>query len=381
MATKAKISDDELTKVVQSSKSLYQAHKKLMKSHGVSKNYYRTIKRRAKKLGINSGIQHAHDLPANFHIDKSSTLLGKDGELKLQWLKISRDKENMMQAIRDFAQGLAESLKGKSNLIPPPIVPGSKLLLTNYIEPEPHFGMLSWAKETREDYDSKIATQLLKGASKRLADAAPNSEFALIAGPGDGIHADNQLNETTSGNKLDTDSRWSKIVQAYAGFYKWWIEYLLTKHGTVIVKRVKGNHDDHSTTAINIMLNYMFENNPRVIIDLDEFIVKYHRFGKNLIGLTHGDKSKGDNLPLLMASDEPKHWGETEFRYFYTGHIHHLSRKEYIGCTVESFRSMAAKDSWHAGQGYRAGREMVAIVLHKEYGEIERHTCNVGRAI
>jgi hypothetical protein len=376
-----KVPDADFIKIIKASKNKHDALAKMVKMFHVQPSYMRILRQRCKQMGINPGVQHAHETPENFHIKASSTLVGKDGKTKLQWLKLDKDKADMIQELKDFAKGLADSLKGKSTLIPPPVIPGSNMLLTTYLEPEPHFGMLSWSRETREDYDSKIATQLLKGSAKRLVDAAPNSKYAMIAGLGDGIHADNQLNETTSGNKLDTDSRWSKIVQAYAGFYKWWIEYLLTKHDIVYVKRVKGNHDDHSTTAINIMLWYMFNNNPRVVINLDEFVVKYHHFGKNLIGITHGDKSKGDNLPLLMAADEPKAWGDTEFRYFYTGHIHHLSRKEYIGCVVESFRSIAAKDSWHAGQGYRAGREMVATVLHRDFGEIERHTCNVGQVI
>jgi len=27
--------------------------------------------------------------------------------------------------------------------------------------------------------------------------------------------------------------------------------------------------------------------------------------------------------------------------------------------------------------GYRAGRDMRLIVLHKEYGEVERHRCDI----
>jgi len=44
---------------------------------------------------------------------------------------------------------------------------------------------------------------------------------------------------------------------------------------------------------------------------------------------------------------------------------------------VESFRTLAAKDAWQAAQGYRSGRDMYAIVLDAEHGEVERHRCDI----
>jgi hypothetical protein len=81
-----------------------------------------------------------------------------------------------------------------------------------------------------------------------------------------------------------------------------------------------------------------------------------------------------------MANDRPEQWGATRHRYFYKGHIHHKDKqvcKEHPGCTVEAFRTMAARDAWHGTEGYRAGRDMTCIVLHAEHGEIERFCCDV----
>jgi hypothetical protein len=60
-----------------------------------------------------------------------------------------------------------------------------------------------------------------------------------------------------------------------------------------------------------------------------------------------------------------------------SGHIHHDSKKEYNGVIVESFRTLAARDAWHASMGYKAGRDMKAILMHREFGEIERHVVTV----
>jgi hypothetical protein len=45
---------------------------------------------------------------------------------------------------------------------------------------------------------------------------------------------------------------------------------------------------------------------------------------------------------------------------------------------VEYVRTLAARDAWHQGQGYRAGRDMQLAVHHREFGEIERHRCDIG---
>ena len=79
-----------------------------------------------------------------------------------------------------------------------------------------------------------------------------------------------------------------------------------------------------------------------------------------------------------MAADVPELWGATKHRMWFVGHVHHQDIKEYRGCTVEYFRTLAARDAWHAGQGYRAGRDMRLIVLHREHGEIERHRADLG---
>jgi hypothetical protein len=60
-----------------------------------------------------------------------------------------------------------------------------------------------------------------------------------------------------------------------------------------------------------------------------------------------------------------------EFPHWLTGHIHHES-KEFDGVLVESFRTLAAKDAYHAGGGYRALRDIQAVSYHRHFGEMSR---------
>jgi hypothetical protein len=101
----------------------------------------------------------------------------------------------------------------------------------------------------------------------------------------------------------------------------------------------------------------------------------------HFFGVHHGHTCKADKLPLVMATDKPKEWGQSEYRYWLTGHIHHDTRKEYSGCTVESFRTLAAKDAYAYSGGYRAGQDSKALVIHKDYGEVERHTINIAQVL
>ena len=103
----------------------------------------------------------------------------------------------------------------------------------------------------------------------------------------------------------------------------------------------------------------------------------YNRFGKVLIGSTHGDGAKLADLPSIMADDAADEWAAARFRVWHCGHFHHDQVKEYRGCTVETHRTLAAGDAWHRYEGYRAGRDMKAIVYHREYGEVNRVRCGV----
>jgi hypothetical protein len=158
------------------------------------------------------------------------------------------------------------------------------------------------------------------------------------------------------------------------------VKLALKKHPHVEVINAIGNHDDHSSVMLAAFMDAYFSNEPRVTIQPTTSKFHYVEFGKSLIGVTHGDTVKHADLGSLMATDKPTEWGNTEYRYWYVGHIHNSRKTELRGCTVESFRTLAAKDAWHAGKGYRSGRDMNAIVLHKDFGEIARYRCDIRMA-
>jgi len=315
--------------------------------------------------------------PSPFSIKGTSTLYDEAGEKKLQWVKTKVNDEQSEAIIREFVEHLVKDAKGLSKHVSPPKYSNDDLLAV-YPLGDPHFGLYAWAAEAGEDFDTSTAESVTKGAIDRLVNSAPPAGTAIVLPLGDLLHADDTSNATPRNkNALDIDTRWAKVMMASLKALKHAIYRALEKHQRVIVRVVGGNHDPHSSYAIAMCLAEYFDNNERVTVDLSPSLFWYYRFGKVLLGSTHGDKAKGADLLGVMASDRAEDWGETKFRYWYCGHIHHVLKREYPGVVVEAFRTLAAADAWTAGMGYRTGRDMYCIVHHRDYGEIERHRCDI----
>lgn len=293
----------------------------------------------------------------------------------LQWVKSRQEKENslnlILEAITEAFQS-PESLKPDE--IPPPVTIVSEDLLAIYPMGDPHLGMYAWAEEAGDDFDTEIAERDLTLAMERLVESAPACRKALIVNLGDFFHSDTLDNKTRrSGHALDVDTRWPKVLRVGVRAMRSCIEHALRKHDQVHVINEIGNHDDQTALVLTLALEMAYENNPRVTFDSSPGRYHYFRFHDVLIGVTHGDGPKPTQLGGIMATDRPVDWGETKFRYWLTGHIHTHNTFELPGCHVESFRTLAAKDAWTSGKGYRSGRDMYCIVIHKNFGEIERH--------
>ncbi|WP_336489580.1 hypothetical protein [Methylobacterium nigriterrae] len=116
--------------------------------------------------------------------------------------------------------------------------------------------------------------------------------------------------------------------------------------------------------------------NPRIRIDDDPSLLWSYRFGRCLFGATHGHTMKPEAVAMLLATDRPQDWGETCFRHFFFGHIHHDTGREVGGVRVESFGTIAGKDAFAHGGGWRAGHSLPALTFHQDEGPKGRHYVN-----
>lgn len=353
---------------------------------GLAKNSARSVLIDVQKKAAAYGYSPRHDLikpvAPGFVAKGHSTAydLRKPGAPPIiQWVKTQRDEKAQEEIIRAAISALAEDVRGLSPAVRSSSGPKHAELLTVYPLGDPHFGMYAWAKETGEGFDIEEARRLTLGAVDRLVDAAPASSTAIVLPLGDVFHADDQSNQTPAHkNQLDVDSRYVKVLQVGIQTFRHCVLRALEKHDKVVVRFVSGNHDPHAVWALAFSIAAYFDSEPRVEVDLSPSKFWYYRHGRTLIGATHGDTIKTEQLLGVMATDRAEDWGATRHRYWYTGHVHHQRVMEFPGVVCESFRTLAARDAWAAGHGYRAGRDMRAIVLHTEHGEIERHRCDVG---
>lgn len=343
------------------------------------RNVQRSVERVAwiaQRRGFSPEHDLTHPVPEAHLASGVSTLYDADGNVRMQWVKSRLRDEQALEVLREAIQQVAEEHRGRAKPVKAPARSTSNLMAC-YPMGDPHIGMLALAAEAGADFDTKIARQDLLAAASRLVEVAPASERALIINLGDYFHADSVAQLTKSGHKLDVDTRWQKVLTIGCHLMVDLISLALQKHQTVEVINAIGNHDDHSSVMLSAFLGAWFHAEPRVVVHPTVAKFHYVEFGKCLIGVTHGDTVKHLALGELMASDQPEAWGRTAHRYWYTGHIHHTSKTELRGVVVESFRTLAAKDAWHAASGYRSGRDMYAIVLDKEFGEVERHRCDI----
>ncbi|HEY2931178.1 MAG TPA: oxidoreductase, partial [Acidobacteriota bacterium] len=323
-------------------------------------NQYGSYRRAAKSLGVNySTVQQAvtaaknsaarrgyapkhdltHEVPSPFVVKGVSTLYDESGALRLQWVKSKLDDAKAEEAIREFVEWLVKDAKGLAPSIPAPKHSVDDLLAV-YPMGDPHFGMYAWAAETGDDFDTEIAEKLTCAAIDRLVDSAPPADTALILELGDFFHADDSSNLTpTHGFALDVDTRWAKVMQIGLRAMVYVVKRAAEKHKKVIVRIKRGNHDPHSSFALALALDAYFHGQERIKVDLSPAVHWYYRFGKVLIGSTHGDTTKMKDMPGIMAADRPEDWGQTKFRYWYAGHIHHIEVKEFPGVVVEYFRT------------------------------------------
>jgi|TARA_Y100000310_G_scaffold132889_1_gene131843 hypothetical protein len=320
-------------------------------------------------------------LPDPKTITKLATHYDAEGSVTQQWVAEKPELKAREAAWRAVAEELKKDIVRVEPAPAPSGVHPDNELLAGYPVGDHHVGMFSWVRETGGNYDTQIAENLLRGATDHLVRAVGPCGSALVAFLGDFLHYDSfEAITPTSRNTLDSDTRFPKMVQAAVRMMRYSVDAALRAHRRVKVIVEIGNHDLSSSVFLAECLRIAYENEPRVMVDTSPKHYHYHRHGNVLIGTHHGHGTHMKNLPLTMAADQRQHWGETEHRHWWTGHVHHgktqpaISAQDYSGCTVESFRVLPPADAWAHQKGYRPIRGMQAIVYHSEHGEVARHT-------
>lgn len=257
-----------------------------------------------------------------------------------------------------------------------------------------HIGKLAWGGETGENYDTKIATKRFLLAIEKLIQRASGFQFSRILLPvgSDFFNSDTIYNTTTKGTPQDEDLRWQKTFQVGVRLLVDAINILKSLGVPVDVVVIPGNHDFERSYYMGEYLCAWYNNDPQVHVNNGASPRKYYRFGKVLIGYTHGSEEKEDSLPLIMATDiESKPmWSETIYHEWHVGHIHRKRDVKYtvrernrttnedLGVTVRYLSSLTGTEEWHHKKGFvgsiKAGE---AFIWNDESGMIAHLNANI----
>lgn len=313
-------------------------------------------------------------------ITKTADMYDAEGNVLVQWVSRSPAAKQKVGLWQEFYRSMLEKAPRYTPISKPAHSQHDELMAV-YPIGDHHMGMLAWNKENDgQDYDLSIGERVLGNATDYLIEACRPCKTALIAVLGDYFHYDGILPKTpTSGNELDADSRFPKMIRAGARTLRYTIDRVLEAHEHVYVIIEVGNHDIYSSVFMMEFLRAAYENEPRVSIDTSPRHYHYFQFGKVGIMTHHGHGAKPQDLPLIFATDQPRIWADTQHRHILVGHVHHRQllqqvAKDHPGVEVESFQVLAPNDSWHSQKGYRSRQSMKAIEFHREFGEMTRHT-------
>lgn len=334
------------------------------------------VRQRAEVQGYSpEDNMHFPEKNESFLVKGTSTLVDADGNVKLQWIKTNLKQRAAYEVAKGMVDALVEDIDGKFVMVVPPT--NVREDLCNVIPiGDAHFGMYANKDEVGEDFNMQKNLDRHLAAVRYLVDKSEPAKEGIIINVGDYLHCHDHGGTTPrSGNKMDMDGRWPEVVREATKAFIQMITMMLEKNENVTVLSVAGNHDP-SSWMMTLILEAYFRNEPRIRVETSANKFYYHQFGKNMFMVTHSDTIKPADAPSIMATDEPKMWGDTVYRFAHLGHQHHIDRKEHRGAVVEIHRTLAGSDAWHHASGYRSMEECKLITYHREYGEIQRINVN-----
>jgi predicted phosphodiesterase len=286
------------------------------------------------------------------------------------WLKksteifeLKRIRQEIIEDVKSFAPKY-EALKFKNKN-------HGQLMEVNIFDL--HFGKLCWGKETGDNYDIKIATKRFIDAISAMIERSKGFDIKRVVFPigNDFFNSDTRMNQTSNGTPQDEDLRWQKTYRAGRQLLIKGID-MLSQIAPVDVVVVQGNHDFERSFYVGDAMECWYHNNKNVKVNNGANPRKHYKFGKCLITYTHGNNEKVADLPLLVASEEPKLWSETKFREIHVGHLHHkkeikfMATQEHKGMVIRFMRSLSGTDAWHNLKGYKGGIQSCEMFIWDE---------------
>lgn len=338
----------------------------------VSENYKKEVVTSSEINSLEKVIEFCNIDTSIWNIEKYAIEQGandKEGNAQFRWkLNLEKKVSNFNEKI---ISDLKEDLKKDSKVVVRKNYGKSNGFMLEIAIFDSHVGKLAHSAEVGVNYDLKIAKKIYLEALLDLIEKAKNygipEKILFIVGQ-DFINIDSSQMTTTAGTKQDVDGRYAKIVKEGRELLTTSID-ILKEIAPVEVIVSAGNHDTNTMFHIGDSLECFYHNDENVNVDNQPISRKYVKYGKSLICLTHGDKVKADQIPLIMATESVSDWASTKYKYCQCGHYHTESMKEIRGVKIHYLSSISAPDLYHFDNGYVGNiRQAQAFIFDKENG-------------
>lgn len=281
---------------------------------------------------------------------------------------------------KNFIEELSEAIKNYEFPIFTPKVPEFSETISVINILDAHIDKLCLLDEVNKDssLEENIATFEYAFNSLLSQSLIYNPEFIVFVVGSDFYNANDANNTTKKGTPQNSFFDWKKSFTEGFKVIRRCIDKA-RQYTKVIVKIVKGNHDEDKIFYLGQLIELTYENDSNVVVDSMSRQRKYIHYGVNLIGLGHGDKEKGfiTSLPAMMMQENKHIVPEIEHYHFYLGDIHH--KEEYSfkrtsdlkGCQVTFLRAISNLSKWEYEQGYIGiPKTAEAFIHHKTKGLI-----------
>lgn len=238
-----------------------------------------------------------------------------------------------------------------------------------------HFGRLASSMEVNEDTDMDIQEKDLFDSVNRVLNrmlmiGLPDKLY--ITTSGDFLNIDTPSLTTTKNTNQDNFPSLTVTTVKGALLSVKLIDYLRQYFSFIEFVPIFGNHDQSGSLSLYMFLSAWYKDVNDVITNFDSLNFRdrqYRVYGKTLIAITHGDKSKAKDMPGIITQEARHLLATTTHTIVLQGHNHnHINTTDIQGMTFIQVPSLAKEDRWHYGQGYQSRKGISFALIDKETG-------------
>ena len=237
-----------------------------------------------------------------------------------------------------------------------------------------HYGRYASEEQTGEAYDLKIAHDRLIAITDNFLKKFKDRKFEEVIIPIGNDYLNSSLTGFTSSgrNKQENCNNFRSYFKSATSTLIEVIDKIANFAPTKVIL-CEGNHAREEEWLMGCIIEAYFRQDKRIsCLDMASSTRKYHVFGKNCLGFSHGSEEK-DRLYTLMQIEVPGFWALTDNHYWFTGHLHHFSMKENQGVEIWTVPAITSNDSWTNNMGYKSKKRSVIFIFDKEDGMVETH--------